>query len=121
MNFIQFLAGTLHSFDVTDSRYSTLPSYLSLVSMAPVMVSRAASVSEIRRQLRLSSARERRLWAVSTSRQGLRGPQGQHRDRRHRQLKYCYNGDSIWSRRSAVLGWMGLWWFHRVLSHSCRL
>ena len=120
MNFIQFLAGTLHSFDVTDSRYSTLPSYLSLVSMAPVMVSRAASVSEIRRQLRPSSKRERRLWAVSTSRQGLRGPQGQHSERRHRQLKY-YQGASIWSRRNAVLGRMGLWWFHRVLSHSCRL
>ena len=64
-----------------------LVSHLSLVSMAEVMVSRAASVSEIRRQLRPSSATETRLWAVSTSRQGLRGPQGQHTERRHRNLR----------------------------------
>ena len=61
-------------------------SHLSLVSMAEVMVSRAASVSEMRRQLRPSSATETRLWAASTSRHGLRGPQGQHTERRHRNL-----------------------------------
>ena len=55
--------------------------------MALVTVSRAASVSVIRRQLRPSSAREARLWAARTSRQGLRGPQGQHTERRHRNLR----------------------------------
>lgn len=92
-------------------RYWTeLEIHLSLVSMAEVTASMAASVSEIRRQLRPRSPRETRVWAARTRRHGLRvllleygffsrnisydfsalylrGPQGQQRGRRHRNLK----------------------------------